>query len=170
MSKYYASLLLVNGGNFVLIALLISIEMKFVLTRTTFSLLFVFLALFALAAMTFGVAFSPFFKNPRIASIVVGVGFFMTLFVKVRRRLTVRVRGRARARARVRVRVRVREREEDEEQAEGGAREHELHLDGDEQRDEHEVCAVDDEQAGVVLAHLVRVRVRVSWRSTCSPS
>ena len=82
VSKYYASLLLVNGGNFVLIALLISIEMKFVLTRTTFSLLFVFLALFALAAMTFGVAFSPFFKNPRIASIVVGVGFFMTLFVK----------------------------------------------------------------------------------------
>ena len=30
-----------------------------------------FLGLLALAAMTFGVAFSPFFKNPRIASIVV---------------------------------------------------------------------------------------------------
>ena len=74
------------------------------LTRTTFSLLFAFLALFALAAMTFGVAFSPFFKNPRIASIVVGVGFFMTLFVKVR----VGVRVRARVRVRVRARVRAR--------------------------------------------------------------
>lgn len=79
---YYLSSFLVNGGRFLVIAAVITFEICFVLTHTPPTLLLALLALFALSAMTFGIALTPFFKNARIGSIVVSVVFFMLLFVK----------------------------------------------------------------------------------------
>ena len=79
LQAYYASILATYGLTFIVIAVLSASEIGLsCYTHSDFSLVLVFFVLFALAALAFTLALSPFFKNARVAALLGPLLFFLS--------------------------------------------------------------------------------------------
>eukprot|EP00967_Tisochrysis_lutea_P131679 scaffold229164_cov27-Tisochrysis_lutea.AAC.7 len=78
-SAYYASMLVVSGGTFLLISLLTAAELGFsCYAHSDASLVVLLFVLFGAATLTFTLAMAPFFANARLAALVGPLVFFLT--------------------------------------------------------------------------------------------
>ena len=79
LSSYYSSLLVTFGLAFVVIAMISAMEVSgATFKHSDVSLIIVFFALFALAALGFTVALSPFFRNARVAAVLGPLALFIS--------------------------------------------------------------------------------------------
>ena len=79
LQAYYASILATYGVTFIVIAVISATEIGLsCYTHSDFSLVIVFFVLFALSALAFTLALSPFFKNARVAALLGPLLFFLS--------------------------------------------------------------------------------------------